>query len=77
MAGAEGVYIWDTEGRKSLDGFGGLYCVNMGMDARGPLTPLPKAHELQFAHVYASQGTKPVACSAEAVVEISDRTCKE
>lgn len=30
MAGAKGVYIWDTEGRMSLDGFGGLYCVNMG-----------------------------------------------
>jgi L-2,4-diaminobutyrate transaminase len=70
MAGAEGVYIWDTEGRKSLDGFGGLYCVNMGYGCNEIADAIAKqAHELPFAHVYASQGTEPVARLAEAVVE--------
>ncbi|RWD45515.1 MAG: aminotransferase class III-fold pyridoxal phosphate-dependent enzyme [Mesorhizobium sp.] len=70
MAGAEGVYIWDTEGRKSLDGFGGLYCVNMGYGCSEIADAISKqAHELPFAHVYASQGTKTVALLAEAVVE--------
>lgn len=27
---AEGVYIWDSEGNKLLDGMAGLWCVNMG-----------------------------------------------
>ncbi|WP_027857162.1 aspartate aminotransferase family protein [Marinobacterium jannaschii] len=27
---AEGVYIWDSEGNKILDGMAGLWCVNMG-----------------------------------------------
>jgi putrescine aminotransferase len=27
---AEGVYIWDSEGKKLLDGMAGLWCVNMG-----------------------------------------------
>lgn len=27
---AEGVYIWDAEGRKILDGMSGLWCVNVG-----------------------------------------------
>ena len=27
---AEGVYVWDTEGHKILDGMSGLWCVNMG-----------------------------------------------
>ncbi len=26
----EGVYVWDTEGNKILDGMSGLWCVNMG-----------------------------------------------
>ncbi len=27
---ADGVYIWDSEGRKILDGMAGLWCVNLG-----------------------------------------------
>ena len=27
---AQGVYIWDSEGKKMLDGMAGLWCVNMG-----------------------------------------------
>jgi putrescine aminotransferase len=27
---AEGVYLWDTEGRKTLDAMSGLWCVNVG-----------------------------------------------
>ena len=30
IAGGEGVTIWDTTGRKSIDAFAGLYCVNVG-----------------------------------------------
>ncbi|WP_028734409.1 aminotransferase [Rhizobium leguminosarum] len=70
MAGADGVYIWDTEGRKSLDGFGGLYCVNMGYGCAEIADAIAKqAHELPFAHVYASQSTETTTLLAEAVVE--------
>ena len=27
---AEGVYLWDSDGTRMLDGFAGLWCVNMG-----------------------------------------------
>ena len=30
VAKAEGVYVWDTDGRKILDGLSGLGCVNIG-----------------------------------------------
>ncbi len=30
MTHGEGVYLWDTEGRRLLDGMGGLWCVNIG-----------------------------------------------
>jgi L-2,4-diaminobutyrate transaminase len=70
MAGADGVYIWDSDGRRSLDGFGGLYCVNMGYGCSEISDAIvQQAKELPFAHVYASQGTEPVARLAEEVVE--------
>lgn len=31
---AEGVYVWDAEGRKLLDAFAGLWCVNLGYGRR-------------------------------------------
>ncbi|WP_018240781.1 aminotransferase [Ensifer sp. BR816] len=70
MAGAEGVYMWDTAGNKFLDGFGGLYCVNMGYGVKEIADAISRqARELPFAHVYASQTTAPAALLAEAVVE--------
>ena len=30
IAGGEGVYIADRDGKRSLDAFAGLYCVNVG-----------------------------------------------
>ena len=30
MARSEGIYVWDSEGKKILDGMSGLWCVNVG-----------------------------------------------
>ena len=30
----EGVYVWDSEGNKILDGMAGLWCVNVGYGRR-------------------------------------------
>ena len=27
---AEGIYLWDSDGKKILDGMAGLWCVNVG-----------------------------------------------
>ena len=32
---AEGVYIWDSDGHKILDGMAGLWCVNIGYGRQG------------------------------------------
>src|SRR5207244_2417391 len=31
---AEGVYVWDSDGNKILDGMAGLWCVNVGYGRR-------------------------------------------
>ena len=33
---AEGPYLWDSEGRRVLDGMAGLWCVNIGYGRREP-----------------------------------------
>jgi L-2,4-diaminobutyrate transaminase len=58
MAGGEGVWISDTSGRKSLDAFAGLYCVNVGYGRTEIAEAIAKqAHELAYYHAYVGHGT--------------------
>lgn len=58
MAGGEGVYITDVTGRKSLDAFAGLYCVNVGY-GRQKITDAiaAQAGQLAYYHAYVGHGT--------------------
>jgi L-2,4-diaminobutyrate transaminase len=67
MTGGTGVFVRDQDGRELLDGFAGLYCVNIGY-GRGEVGDAiaRQAHELAYCHSYA--GT-----SSEALIRLSDR----
>lgn len=57
--GGEGVYITDINGRKSLDAFAGLYCVNIGYGRTKIAEAIARqAHELAYYHAYAGHGTE-------------------
>src|SRR3954469_3797533 len=55
----EGVYITDTNGKRSLDAFAGLYCVNVG-DGRQKISDAiaAQARNLAYSHAYAGHGTE-------------------
>jgi len=59
IANGEGCYIKDTEGRKSLDAFAGLYCVNVGY-GRNEISDsiAEQAKELAYYHAYVGHGTE-------------------
>lgn len=58
MAGGEGVWITDRSGKKSLDAFAGLYCVNVGYGRTEIAEVIAKqAHELAYYHAYVGHGT--------------------
>ena len=58
MAGGEGVTIWDTSGRKSLDAFAGLYCVNVGYGRQKIADAIAEqAKSLAYYHAYVGHGT--------------------
>ncbi|MCG6114276.1 MAG: aspartate aminotransferase family protein [Mesorhizobium sp.] len=57
--GGEGVYITDVTGKRSLDAFAGLYCVNVGYGRTKIAEAISKqAHELAYYHAYVGHGTE-------------------
>ncbi|MEO2040164.1 MAG: aminotransferase class III-fold pyridoxal phosphate-dependent enzyme, partial [Martelella sp.] len=55
---AKGVFIEDRDGNKLLDGFGGLYCVNVGYGQESIIEAIAEqAKELAYYHAYAGHGT--------------------
>ena len=62
METAKGSRIRDAAGREYLDGFAGLYCVNIGYGRTEVADALSKqAHKLAFGHSYAGQTTEQLA----------------
>jgi len=70
MAGGEGVYITDKGGRRSLDAFAGLYCVNVGYGRTEIAEAISKqAHELAYYHAYVGHGTEASITLAQMIIE--------
>ena len=66
----EGVYITDRDGRRMLDAFAGLYCVNVGY-GRGQIAEAiaDQAKELAYYHAYVGHGTEASITLAKMVME--------
>ncbi|HEX7389380.1 MAG TPA: aspartate aminotransferase family protein [Acidiphilium sp.] len=70
VTGAEGVYIVDRDGRKSLDAFAGLYCVNVGYGRREITDAIAgQASRLAYYHAYAGHGSEPSIELAKMIIE--------
>ncbi|HSR72131.1 MAG TPA: aminotransferase class III-fold pyridoxal phosphate-dependent enzyme, partial [Kiloniellales bacterium] len=66
----EGVYIVDRHGRRSLDAFAGLYCVNAGYGRREIAEAIAaQAGKLAYYHAYAGHGSEPAIRLARMIVE--------
>ncbi|MCI5084757.1 MAG: aspartate aminotransferase family protein [Rhodovulum sp.] len=56
---ASGVYIEDRDGNRLLDGFAGLYCVNVGYGRQDIAEAIAdQARELAYYHAYVGHGTE-------------------
>lgn len=70
IAGGEGVYITDSNGKRSLDAFAGLYCVNVGYGRTEIAEAIAKqAHELAYYHAYVGHGTEASITLARMIIE--------
>ena len=70
MAGGEGVWVHDISGKKSLDAFAGLYCVNVGYGRTEIAEAIAKqAHELAYYHAYVGHGTDASITLAKMIID--------
>ncbi|HKY95029.1 MAG TPA: aminotransferase class III-fold pyridoxal phosphate-dependent enzyme, partial [Kiloniellales bacterium] len=59
VTGGQGVWITDQDGRRYLDAFGGLYCVNIGYGRQEVAEAMyEQAKTLAYAHAYAGQSNE-------------------
>jgi L-2,4-diaminobutyrate transaminase len=72
---ASGVYIEDRDGRRLLDAFAGLYCVNVGY-GRSEISDAiaEQAKELAYYHSYVGHGTEASITLAKMVIERAPAT---
>ncbi|NRG17523.1 aspartate aminotransferase family protein [Rhizobiales bacterium] len=70
VTGGKGVYIEDRDGTRLLDGFAGLYCVNVGYGRHEIAEAIAKqAKELAYYHAYVGHGTETSITLAKMVME--------
>ena len=70
VTGGEGVFITDRDGNRLLDGFAGLYCVNVGYGRPEIAEAIAtQAHELAYYHAYAGHGSEANITLAKMVME--------
>ncbi len=59
ITGGEGCFIEDRDGRRFLDAFAGLYCVNVGYGRPEIAEAISaQAHQLAYYHAYVGHGTE-------------------
>lgn len=78
ITGGQGVYIWDEDGRKSLDAFAGLYCVNVGYGRREIADAMhEQALKLAYYHTYVGHGNEPAIRLSERIIKAApDGMCR-
>ncbi|WP_309084642.1 aspartate aminotransferase family protein [Chelativorans sp.] len=70
IAGGEGATIWDTAGRKSLDAFAGLYCVNVGYGRQKIADAIAEqARNLAYYHAYVGHGSEASIRLAKMIID--------
>jgi L-2,4-diaminobutyrate transaminase len=70
VVGGEGIYITDRDGKRSLDAFAGLYCVNVGYGRREIADAISEqAHKLAYYHAYVGHGSEVSITLARMIVE--------
>ncbi|HET7411216.1 MAG TPA: aspartate aminotransferase family protein [Pararhizobium sp.] len=70
ITGGEGVYIEDRDGKRLMDAFAGLYCVNVGYGRKEIADAIAKqAHELSYYHAYVGHGTEASITLAKMILE--------
>ncbi len=70
VTGGSGVYIEDRDGKRLLDAFAGLYCVNVGYGRSEIADAIAaQARELAYYHAYVGHGTEASITLAKMILD--------
>ena len=70
VTGGSGVYIEDRNGKRSLDGFAGLYCVNVGYGQTKIADAIAEqARKLAYYHAYVGHGSEVAIKLSRMIIE--------
>src|SRR5690348_2542464 len=70
MADGQGVYITDANGKRSLDAFAGLYCVNVGYGRQEIADAIAaQAKNLAYYHAYVGHGTEAAITLSKMIID--------
>ncbi|PAU66493.1 aspartate aminotransferase family protein [Pseudomonas sp. PIC25] len=69
---ASGVYLWDSEGNKILDGMAGLWCVNVGYGREELVEAATRQmRELPYYNLFFQTAHPPAIALAKAIAEVA------
>ncbi|MCK1721302.1 aminotransferase [Bradyrhizobium sp. 141] len=72
VVGGKGIRIQDATGRSYLDGFAGLYCVNIGYGRTEVAEAIARqAHNLAYYHSYAAHTTEELATLSHRLIRMA------
>lgn len=72
VSGGKGIRIEDTQGRSYIDGFAGLYCVNIGYGRAEVAEAIARqAYNLAYYHTYAAHTTEELAKLSDRLVRMA------
>jgi L-2,4-diaminobutyrate transaminase len=72
IVGGKGIRIRDAEGREYIDGFAGLYCVNVGYGRDEVAEAIARqAYKLAYYHTYAAHTTEDLAKLSDRLVRMA------
>ena len=68
----DGIYLWDTEGRRMLDGMSGLWCVNVGYGQQELIDAATRQlQQLPFYNAFFQTTTPPAIELAELLAQVT------
>lgn len=68
----KGIRITDADGKTSIDGFAGLYCVNIGYGRTEVADAISEqAHQLAYYHCYAGHTTRALARLSRRLIDLA------
>ncbi|MVT55270.1 aminotransferase class III-fold pyridoxal phosphate-dependent enzyme [Bradyrhizobium yuanmingense] len=72
VSGGKGIRIEDAQGRSYIDGFAGLYCVNIGYGRTEVAEAIARqAYKLAYYHTYAAHTTEELANLSDRLVRMA------